>query len=144
MVPAAALLALPRLYFQSPALLLAVAPDAPRGLGEHRAAGAAPADAVPGGEAEPHRRHRDGRRCRGTPRTGRPRSPGRDGIVAVLAAGLVAAVVVRLVLLPTEGMRGDLDLFAGWTHRLATDVPLGHAYDLELTLRARSWRTCSG
>jgi Gpi18-like mannosyltransferase len=30
-------------------------------------------------------------------------------------------------------MSGDLDLFADWTHRLATDVPLGHAYDLELS-----------
>jgi len=53
--------------------------------------------------------------------------------VAVLAAGLLAASAVRLALLPTEGMRGDLDLFALWTHRLATDVPLGRAYDLELT-----------
>lgn len=53
--------------------------------------------------------------------------------VAVLAAGLFVALVIRLALLPTEGMSGDLDLFADWTHRLATDVPLGHAYDLELS-----------
>ena len=53
--------------------------------------------------------------------------------LAILGAGLVAAVAVRLALLPTEGMRGDLDLFISWTHELATDVPLGHAYDLELT-----------
>ena len=53
--------------------------------------------------------------------------------VAILAAGLVLAVLVRLLLLPTEGMTGDLNLFAGWVHRLATDVPLGRAYDLELT-----------
>ena len=42
-------------------------------------------------------------------------------------------MVVRLALLPTEGMRGDLDLFISWTHELATDVPLGHAYDLEVS-----------
>jgi len=53
--------------------------------------------------------------------------------LAILGAGLLAAAAVRLALLPTEGMRGDLDLFISWTHELATDVPLGHAYDLELT-----------
>ncbi len=51
----------------------------------------------------------------------------------VLASGMTLAVLIRVVLLPTEGMRGDLDLFAGWVHRLATDVPLGNAFDLELT-----------
>ncbi len=47
--------------------------------------------------------------------------------------GIAAAVFLRLALLPTEGMTGDLNLFAGWVHRLATDVPLSRAYDLELT-----------
>lgn len=41
--------------------------------------------------------------------------------------------MIRIALLPTEGMRDDLDLFASWIHRLATDVPLTHAYDLPLT-----------
>jgi len=54
-------------------------------------------------------------------------------LVAILAAGLAVAALGRLVLLPTEGMTGDLNLFAEWVHRLATDVPLGRAYDLELT-----------
>lgn len=52
---------------------------------------------------------------------------------AVLGAGLCVAVLIRLALLPTEGMTGDLNLFAGWVHRLATDTPLGRAYDLDLT-----------
>ena len=52
---------------------------------------------------------------------------------AILGAGLFLAVLIRLVLLPTEGMTGDLDLFAGWIHRLATDTPLGQAFGLEMT-----------
>jgi Gpi18-like mannosyltransferase len=53
--------------------------------------------------------------------------------LGVLAAGLAVATLMRLTLLPTEGMTGDVNLFASWVHRLATDVPLGRAYDLELT-----------
>jgi hypothetical protein len=53
--------------------------------------------------------------------------------LVTLSIGLVAAALLRLALLPTEGLRDDLDLFAMWIHRLATDVPLGHAYDLPLT-----------
>jgi Gpi18-like mannosyltransferase len=57
----------------------------------------------------------------------------RRSQVTALAFGLTVAIAIRLALLPTPGMTGDLDLFAGWVHRLATDVPLGNAFDLELT-----------
>ena len=42
--------------------------------------------------------------------------------------GLVVAVVIRVLLLPTDGLRGDLDQFILWVHELATR-PFGHAYD---------------
>ncbi len=50
-----------------------------------------------------------------------------------LAAGLLAAAVLRALLLPTVGLRDDTDQFAGWIHRLATDLPLGQAYRMDLT-----------
>ncbi len=50
-------------------------------------------------------------------------------LVATLAVGLAVAALLRLFLLPSEGLPGDLDVFARWTHRLATDVPLGAIYD---------------
>jgi Gpi18-like mannosyltransferase len=45
----------------------------------------------------------------------------------VLVLGLAAAVAVRLLLLPAQGLRPDLDIFAVWIHWIATD-PLGEAY----------------
>jgi dolichyl-phosphate-mannose-protein mannosyltransferase len=45
--------------------------------------------------------------------------------------GLFAAVGIRLVLLPTEGYRGDLDQFVKWIHDIAA-APLGQAYRLDL------------
>jgi hypothetical protein len=57
----------------------------------------------------------------------------RRAQVAILVVGLLAAASLRVALLPTQGFRPDLDLFAGWVHQLATTVPLGHAYDLNLT-----------
>ena len=50
------------------------------------------------------------------------------GHVLVLAAGLLAAVVVRAALLPTPGLTGDLDQFVAWVHGLATE-PFGRAFD---------------
>jgi hypothetical protein len=50
------------------------------------------------------------------------------GLILVAAAG----IAVRLVLLPTVGVRDDMDLFAGWVHGLAVGQ-LGEAYRLELT-----------
>lgn len=39
---------------------------------------------------------------------------------AALAAVLLAGIVIRLVLLPAQGLRGDLDQFVGWAHHVAT------------------------
>lgn len=45
------------------------------------------------------------------------------GLAAVLAVGSL----LRVLLLPTEGLRGDLDQFVGWVHHIATDG-LGSLY----------------
>jgi hypothetical protein len=50
-----------------------------------------------------------------------------------LAVGLVAAAVLRLALLPALGLRADTDQFVGWVHQLATGLPLGEAYRLDLS-----------
>ncbi len=49
-----------------------------------------------------------------------------------LGIGLVAAVALRLALLPTEGLRGDLDQFVLWVHGIAVDG-LPNAYDQNLS-----------
>ena len=36
-----------------------------------------------------------------------------------LTAVVVAGVLIRLVLLPTDGLRGDIDQFVGWVHAVA-------------------------
>lgn len=54
----------------------------------------------------------------------------RDAVV--LAAGLLAGLLIRALLLPTPGLAGDLNEFAGWIHVLATE-PFGRAYDIDLT-----------
>ena len=50
-----------------------------------------------------------------------------------LAVGLLAAAIVRLALLPAVGLRADTDQFVGWIHALATGLPLGQAYRLDLS-----------
>ena len=50
-----------------------------------------------------------------------------------LAVGLLAAAVLRLALLPAVGLRDDTDQFVGWVHELATGLPLGEAYRLDLS-----------
>ncbi len=52
--------------------------------------------------------------------------------MASLGAGIVLAVAVRLVLLPTDGFRPDLDQFVLWVHDIAT-TPLGDAYRQNLS-----------
>jgi hypothetical protein len=49
-----------------------------------------------------------------------------------LALGFIAAAIVRLVLLPTPGLTGDLDQFVLWVHGIATQ-PFGQAYDQNLS-----------
>ena len=51
----------------------------------------------------------------------------------LLVIGVVAAIAVRAILVPINGGWGDLDQYAGWVHRLATDVPFGAAYRLDLS-----------
>jgi hypothetical protein len=52
--------------------------------------------------------------------------------LAVLAVGLGLAGVLRLALLPSEGLRGDMDPFADRIHELATGLPFGELYRLDL------------
>ncbi len=54
------------------------------------------------------------------------------GLWLGFAAGLAVAILVRALLLPTEGLRGDLDQFVLWVHVLATS-PFDRAYDQNLT-----------
>ena len=49
-------------------------------------------------------------------------------LVVILAVGLVAAAVVRVVVFPGYILLGDLDQYARWAHHLATDLPFGAAY----------------
>ncbi len=50
------------------------------------------------------------------------------GFVTAIAVG----IVIRAVLLPTEGLRGDLDQFVLWVHGIAVDG-LPNAYDQNLS-----------
>jgi hypothetical protein len=59
-------------------------------------------------------------------------APTRGAHLAIFVVGLVLACAIRAVLLPTEGLRGDLDQFVMWVHGLATR-PFGHAYDQNLS-----------
>lgn len=47
----------------------------------------------------------------------------------------MAGIVIRVVLLPTEGLKGDLDDFVRWVHGIAVDG-LGNAYDQNLSFPA--------
>jgi dolichyl-phosphate-mannose-protein mannosyltransferase len=38
----------------------------------------------------------------------------------ILAAAVIGGLAVRVALLPSEGLRGDLDQFVGWVHHIAT------------------------
>jgi hypothetical protein len=49
-------------------------------------------------------------------------------LLGVLGLGILAAVVVRLAVLPGYVLLGDLDQYARWAHHLATDLPFGAAY----------------
>jgi hypothetical protein len=59
-------------------------------------------------------------------------NPARRSDLVVFGVGLLLAVGLRLVLLPTDGFRGDLDQFVLWVHGLATQ-PFGRAYDQNLS-----------
>ncbi|MBA2757120.1 MAG: hypothetical protein H0U37_06725 [Chloroflexi bacterium] len=46
----------------------------------------------------------------------------------ILAAAFAAGIAIRVALLPTQGLRGDIDQFVGWVHHIATSG-LGKLYD---------------
>jgi hypothetical protein len=50
----------------------------------------------------------------------------------VIAGSVLAAVLIRFLLLPAEGLRGDLDQFARWIGHLA-NAGLSRAYDADLS-----------
>ena len=50
----------------------------------------------------------------------------------VLGIALVAGIAIRLVLLPTQGLKGDMDQFVVWVHAIAING-LGSAYDQNLS-----------
>ncbi|MFL5680497.1 MAG: hypothetical protein ACJ77B_07845 [Chloroflexota bacterium] len=52
--------------------------------------------------------------------------------VALVVAGIVAAVGIRAALLPTPGLAGDIDQFVVWTNGIATHG-LGRAYDQNIS-----------
>lgn len=53
-------------------------------------------------------------------------------LIGAFAVALVAGLVIRAVLLPTEGLRDDLDQFVLWVHGIAVNG-LGNAYDQNLS-----------
>ena len=52
----------------------------------------------------------------------------RQPLLAILGLGVVVAIGVRLLVLPSYVLLGDLDQYARWAHHLATDLPFGAAY----------------
>ncbi len=55
--------------------------------------------------------------------------------VIALAIVLVAGIVIRVALLPSQGLKGDLDQFVVWIHGIAVNG-LGNAYDQNLSFPA--------
>jgi Gpi18-like mannosyltransferase len=53
----------------------------------------------------------------------------------VLGVGLALAALIRVPLLPTEGLKGDLDQFVLWVHGIVTGG-FGRAYDQNLSFPA--------
>lgn len=50
-----------------------------------------------------------------------PAAPWSGSQIAALAGGLLLGIAVRVVLLPTQGLRADSDQFVGWVHHIATN-----------------------
>ena len=67
----------------------------------------------------------------------------RSRLGAWLVVGLLIAFGLRLALLPTYGFLPDIDQYARWTHRLATDLPFG-ALTGSTCPTCRSWSVSSG
>ena len=52
--------------------------------------------------------------------------------VVAIALGILAAIAIRALLLPAEGLRGDIDQFVVWVNHIATRG-LGHTFDEDLS-----------
>jgi len=63
---------------------------------------------------------------------GAPTKPWSRRHLAVLALAFVAGIVIRIALLPAEGLKGDVDQFVVWVHGIAVNG-LGNAYDQNLS-----------
>ena len=55
-------------------------------------------------------------------------------VVAIVVV-LVAGIVIRVALLPAQGLKGDLDQFVLWVHGIAVNG-LGNAYEQNLSFPA--------
>lgn len=62
----------------------------------------------------------------------RPADRWPASLVIGLVAALVAGVLIRAILLPTDGVRGDIDQFVLWVHGIAVNG-LPNAYDQNLS-----------
>ena len=62
----------------------------------------------------------------------RPADRWPPSLILGLVLALVVGVVIRALLLPTDGLRGDLDQFVLWVHGIAVDG-LPNAYDQNLS-----------
>ena len=51
----------------------------------------------------------------------------------MLAAVFIAGILIRIVLLPAQGLKGDMDQFAIWIHGIAVNG-LGNAYDQQSSI----------
>jgi Gpi18-like mannosyltransferase len=62
-----------------------------------------------------------------------PTTEGWSGrLVAAAAAAFIVGIVIRIALLPSQGLVGDLDQFVLWVHGIAVNG-LGNAYDQNLS-----------
>ena len=62
-----------------------------------------------------------------------PTTEGWSGrLVVAVAAAFIAGIAIRIALLPTQGLQGDLDQFVLWVHGIAVNG-LGNAYDQNLS-----------
>ncbi len=68
------------------------------------------------------------------PTAARSIDPTRERWLALvaLAAIMIVGLIVRIALLPTPGLVGDLDQFVLWAHGVAVG-PIGHAYDQDIS-----------
>ena len=62
----------------------------------------------------------------------RPADRWPASLIVGFAAAIALGIVIRALLLPTEGLRGDLDQFVLWVHGIAVDG-LPNAYDQNLS-----------